>query len=662
MLMRASAAFAIWLAVFGATAAAQGGTAGGEWTAYGADLASTKYSPLDRIDAANFAGLRVAWRWNLPELSLDLEAIRQQVPEVQFRMFQATPLMVGGVLYLSTPLHIVAAVDAGTGETVWLHDPQAYLNVRPTHFYNSRGVAYWANGDDRRIFFGTSEAYLLALDADTGRPIASFGESGRADLMAGIPRADRGRTTHRGDHLMGVASPPLVANGVVVTPTVISDGPITREAPPGWVKGIDARTGATKWVFRTVPQADDFGADTWQNDSWRYSGNANVWAPISADEELGIVYLPTGTPTADYYGGHRPGDNLFAESLVAVDLETGQRVWHFQAVHHGIWDYDFPAAPNLLDITVDGRRIRAVAQVSKQGFTYVFDRVTGEPVWPIEERPVPTDTDLEGEQLAPTQPFPTKPPPFEYQGVTLDDLVDFTPEIRALAVEAVRDFRLGPLFSPAMLTVEGGLQGTIQRPWAGGGANWSGAGVDPETGILYVPSTNRAMAVKYARPDGGNLRYVSQGLLSGRQPRMPGDLPLLKPPYSRMTAIDLNRGEHAWMQPNGDGNRYRHNPRLRDLDLPPLGGDGAGGPLVTKTLLVSGLTAGGTGDGPRLVARDKATGEILGSVDLPGRPIGTPMTYLHEGRQYIALTVGGEVPALVALAACGEGPASHRDR
>ena len=643
-------ALCIFAAGFGAAPTAQTGTDGGEWRAYGADLASTKYSPLHQIDAANFGQLRLAWRWDLPELSLDLNAIRQQVPEIQFRMFQATPLMVGGVLYLSTPLHIVAAVDAGTGETRWLHDPQAYLKVRPTHFYNSRGVAYWADGDDRRIFFGNSEAYLLALDADTGNPIRSFGENGRADLMAGIPRADRRQKTHRGDHLMGVASPPLVANGVVVTPTVISDGPITREAPPGWVKGIDARTGATKWVFRTVPQADDFGADTWLNESWRYSGNSNVWSPISADEELGIVYLPTGTPTADYYGGHRPGDNLFAESLLAVDLETGERLWHFQAVHHGIWDYDFPAAPNLLDITADGRRIKAVAQVSKQGFTYVFDRVTGEPVWPIEERPVPNDTDLEGEQLSPTQPFPTKPPPFEYQGVTIDDLVDFTPEIREMAVEAVRDFRLGPLFSPAMLTVEGGLQGTIQRPWAGGGANWSGAGVDPETGILYVPSTNRAMAVKYARPEGGNLRYVSQGLLSGRQPRMPNDLPLLKPPYTRMTAIDLNRGEHAWMQPNGNGNRYRHNPLLRDLDLPPLGGDGAGGPLVTKTLLVSGLNAGGTGDGPRLIARDKATGEILGSVDLPGRPIGTPMTYLHQGRQYIALTVGGEAPALVALA------------
>ena len=655
MLRRFAAGTLLCVAALGfdATLRAQTGAAGGEWPTYGGDLGGTKYSPLDQIDATNFGSLRIAWRWDSPDTSLDLDAIRAQVPDIQYRMFQATPLMVGGVLYLSTPLHIVAAVDAGSGETVWLHDPQAYLAVRPTHFYNSRGVAYWADGDDRRIFFGTSEAYLLALDADTGRPVATFGDNGRADLMAGIPRADRRQTTHRGDHLMGVASPPIVARGVVVTPTVISDGPIRKEAPPGWVKGIDARTGATKWVFRTVPQADDFGADTWRNESWRYSGNANVWSPLSADEELGLVYLPTGTPTADYYGGHRPGDNLFAESLVALDIETGERRWHFQAVHHGIWDYDFPAAPNLVDVTVDGRRIKAVAQVSKQGFTYVFDRVTGEPVWPIEERPVPTDTDLVGEQLSSTQPFPTKPPPFEYQGVTIADLADFTPEIRAMAVEAVRDFRLGPLFTPAMLTVEGGLQGTIQRPWAGGGANWSGAAVDPESGILYVPSTNRAMAVKYGTPraeDGANLRYVSLGLLSGRQPRMPQDLPLLKPPYTRMTAIDLNRGEHAWMQPNGDGNRYRRNPLLRDLNLPPLGGDGAGGPLLTKTLLVSGLSAGGADDGPRLVARDKATGEIVGSVDLPGRPIGTPMTYLHAGRQYIALTVGGEIPALVALA------------
>jgi len=297
--------------------------------------------------------------------------------------------------------------------------------------------------------------------------------------------------------------------------------------------------------------------------------------------------------------------------------------------------------------------VKALAQVSKQGFTYVFDRVTGDPVWPIEERPVETDTDLEGEVLSPTQPFPTKPPPFEYQGVTIDDLVDFTPEIRAMAVEAVKDFRLGPLFSPPMLSADGGLQGTIQRPYVGGGANWSGAAVDPETGVLYVPSLNRFSVLKYYTPDpadGGNLRYTFRGLAAGIQPQMPQGLPLLKPPYTRMTAIDLNEGEHAWMQPNGDGNRYRNHPALRELDLPPLGGDGKGGPLVTRTLLISALTAGGTGDGPRLVARDKATGEILASVDLPGGAIGTPMTYMLDGKQHISLTVGGDVPQLIALA------------
>ena len=374
---------------------------------------------------------------------------------------------------------------------------------------------------------------------------------------------------------------------------------------------------------------------------------------MSVDDELGYIYLPTGTPTGDYYGGHRPGDNLFAESLVALDIETGQRMWHFQAVHHGVWDYDFPAAPNLLDIMVDGRQVKAVAQVSKQGFTYVFDRVTGDPVWPIEERPVATDTNLEGEVLSPTQPFPTRPPPFEYQGVTTDDLVDFTPEIRAMAVEAVEDFRLGPLFSPPMLRQDGGLQGTIQRPYIGGGASWTGAAVDPETGLLYVPSENRYTVVTYSTPDpdkGGNLRYAIGGLFGGVGAGMPRGLPLLKPPYSRMTAIDLNRDEHDWMEPNGDGDRLRNHPLLHDLDLPPLGGEGHGGPVLTKTLLISALSAGGTDGGPRLVARDKATGQIVGSVDLPSGAIGTPMTYMHEGTQYIALTVGGDVPELVALA------------
>ena len=636
---------------------AQRGATDGEWRSYGGDLGSTKYSPLDQIDATNFNDLRLAWLWKSADGSLDLDALRQEVPRLTIRMFQATPLMVKGVLYISTALHQVAAIDAATGATLWVHNPETYLGGLPTHFYNSRGVAYWTDGEDARIFFGTNEGYLLALDARTGQPVDDFGNNGRVDLMEGLPRATRGATNYRGRNLLGVASPPIVARDVVVTPTVISDGAIRKEAPPGWLKGVDARTGETKWIFRTVPQADDFGVDTWLDESWRYSGNANVWTMMSADEELGYVYLPTGTPTGDYYGGHRPGDNLFAESLVALDIETGQRIWHFQAVHHGVWDYDFPAAPTLIDITVDGRPVKAVAQVSKQGFTYVFDRVTGDPVWPIEERPVETDTDLEGERLSPTQPFPTKPPPFEYQGTSTNDLVDFTPEIRAMAVEAVKDFRLGSLFTPPMLSTDGGLQGTIQRPHVGGGASWTGAAVDPETGLLYVPSENLFSVLKYYTPDpaeGGNLRYTFRGLRAGTQPQMPQGLPLFKPPYSRMTAIDLNEGTHAWMRPNGDGDRFRNHPLLRDLDLPPLGGEGHAGPVLTKTLLVSALSAGGTDGGPRLVARDKTNGEIVGSVDLPAGAIGTPMTYMHQGTQYIALTIGGDVPELIALALAGE--------
>jgi quinoprotein glucose dehydrogenase len=633
---------------------AQYGARDGEWRSYAGDHGSTKYAPLDQIDADNFSDLRIAWRWRSVDGTVDLETLRQDDSPVSILGMQATPLMINGVIYLSTAMYQVAALDAGTGETLWVHDPEVYLGGRPTHGYGSRGIEYWSDetGADQRIFWGTSEGYLHAVDALTGDPILDFGDNGRVDLTEDIPRATRGDTNYQGRNLLQVKSPPVALRDIVVTPTIISDFVVRKEAPPGWLKGIDARTGETRWTFRTVPQADDFGVDTWLNESWRYTGNANVWPPMSADDETGYVFLPIGTSTSDYYGGHRLGDNLFAESLVALDIETGQRMWHFQAVHHGVWDYDFPAAPNLIDVTVDGRRIKAIAQVSKQGFTYVFDRVTGDPVWPIEERPVETDTDLEGEVLSPTQPFPTKPPPFEYQGISLDDLVDFTPEIRAMALQAVSDFRLGPLFTPPMLSNDGGLQGTIQRPHIAGGASWSGAAVDPETGLLYVPSENRYSVLKYYTPDpaeGGNLRFTQGPFDSGTLPTMPQGLPLLKPPYSRMTAIDLNAGEHAWMQPNGDGDRLRNHPALRELELPPLGGEGHAGPVLTKTLLISALSAGSSDGGPRLVARDKTTGEIVGSVDLPTGAIGTPMTYLHEGTQYLALTIGGQVPELITL-------------
>ena len=632
---------------------AQYGAANGEWRSYGGDLGSTKYSALDQIDADDFADLRIAWRWQSADEEIDLDPVRQGGRRVAIGGLRATPLMVDGVLYLSTPLHQAVAIDAATGETLWVHNPESYLGAPLPHAFalgfSSRGVAYWTDGDEARILWGTNDGFLLAVDARTGEACLDFGVGGRVDLMEGIPRAVRGTTDPRGASLIGVASPPIIAHDVVVTPVVISDLPIRREAPPGWVKGIDVRTGDTKWTFRTVPQSDDFGVDTWLNDSWTYSGNTNVWSMMSVDDELGYLYLPIGTATNDYYGGHRLGDNLFAESLVTLDIETGERIWHFQMVHHGLWDYDNPAAPNLIDVVVGGRRIKAVAQVTKQGFTYVFDRVTGEPVWPIEERPVPPAT-MPGDVASPTQPFPTKPPPFEYQGLTIDDLVDFTPEIRAMAVEAVKNFKLGPLYTPPSLSVDGGLQGTIQRPSVSGGANWSGAAVDPESGRLFVPSNNALSVMHYYTPDpedGGNLRYAQGG--GGTRPQMPSGLPLLKPPYSRMTAIDLNRGEHAWMVPSGGGDRIRNNPLLRELHLPPLGGDGRGGPLLTTTLLISALTAGGTDGGPRLVARDKDTGEAVASVDLPSGAIGAPMTYMHDGRQYIAVTVGGEVPALVAL-------------
>ena len=656
------------------------GTENGEWRSYAGDVRGTKYSPLDQIDAANFTLLELQWEWTsvdnylsrtMPDggewtapLDVIVESLEVDTPNL-YRdgqspnpsRLQATPLMVGGVLYFTTPLAQGVALDATTGETIWVYNPKTYEEGSPsmTNPWTGRGVAYWTDGEgDERIFWGTGSGHLVCVQATSGRPCPDFGPdgTGMVDAMVGVPRADRESRDYLNAMLYSIFSAPIVVRDRVIHGSQIADVRITKEAVPGWVRAWNVRTGEHEWDFHTVPNSpDEFGSDTWLNESWRYSGNANVWSMLAGDSELGYVYLPTGTSTADYYGGHRLGDNLFAESIVAVDVATGQRVWHFQAVHHGLWDYDFPAHPNLVDITVDGRPIKALAQVSKQGFTYVFDRVTGEPVWPIEERPVPQETNLPGEVPSPTQPFPTKPPPFEYQGVSIDDLADFTPEIRAMAVEAVKNFRIGPLFTPP-LRDNGTIHGTMIRPPIGGGASWTGAGIDPETGMLYVPSSSGVSVMSYYTPDpaeGGNLRFTQSGYGSGVQPAMPQGLPLFKPPYSRMTAIDLNTGEIAWMKPNGDGDRIRNHPRLRDLDLPPLGGDGRGGPVVTKTLLISALTAGGTDGGPRLIARDKATGDIVGSVDLPSGAIGTPMTYMLNGRQYIALTIGGG-PRLIALA------------
>jgi len=648
-------------------------TVAGEWPTYGGDLASTKYSPLDQINASNFNTLRVAWRTPSPDAMLSVtlpnggewsggfDAVFAELNKLDPNRwrdgdepivgnYKATPLMVGDTLYVNSPLSIGAALDARTGAVRWIYNPKSYEAGTTTMSlrWNQRGVGYWTDGTEERVLWGTGDGYLIAVDAKTGRPIETFGTNGRVDLMAGLPRAKRGTRDYLNALTYSVQSPPLVVGNLVITPASISSLVNVKEQIPGYIRAFDIRTGAVRWTFETIPSPGEFGNETWENDSWSYSGKVTVWSMMSADEELGLVYIPTNTVAPDYYGGHRLGDNLFAECILALDLKTGRRVWHFQTVHHGLWDYDNPAAPNLLDITVDGKPIKAIAQITKQGFVFALDRLNGQPIWPIEERPVPP-SDVPGERASPTQPIPTRPAPFEYQGATLDDLIDFTPEIRAMAVEAVKGFRLGPVYTPPS------LEGTITRPGANGGGNWSGAAVDPETGMLYVPSRNVHSVFRLAEPDPAirsNLRYMQTG---GRGPRMPEGLPLFKPPYSRMTAIDMNRGEHAWMIPTGNGDRFRNLPALAPLNLPPVGGDSNfSGPLLTRTLLIYALTAGGTNNGPRLVAYDKATGREIASADLPENAIGTPMTYMAGGKQYIALTVQapetGQAPGLVALA------------
>ena len=655
-----------------AQAPAPSSTATGEWPTYGGDLANSKYSPLDQVTAANFSSLKIAWRAASPdgflsmtlpdgsEWAADSRAIFAELSRIDpkrwrdnqppfVQNYKATPLMVGGTMYVNTAASVGAAYDARTGALKWVYNPKSYEagTTTLTLRWNQRGVAYWRGGTEERIYWGTGDGYLIAVDAKTGKPVDSFGVHGRVDLMEGLPRAKRGTRDYLNALTYSVQSPPIVVNDLVISPAAISSLIKTKEQIPGWIRAFDVRTGKVRWTFQTIPSKGEFGSDTWVDGSNEYAGKVTVWTIMSADPELGLLYLPTNTTAPDFYGGHRLGNNLFAESVVALDVNTGRRVWHFQTVHHGLWDYDNPAAPNLLDITVNGTRVKALAQVTKQGYVYTFDRTNGKPIWPIDEKPVPV-SDVPGEKASPTQPVPSKPAPFEYQGVTVDDLANFTPEIRAMAEKAVQGFRTGPVFTPPSLA------GTIVRPGTTGGANWSGAAVDPATGMLYVPSRNAFAVSTLVAPEASlqsNLLYM-QG--TSRNPQMPEGLPLFKPPYSRMTAIDMNTGTHAWMVPTGAGDRIRNNPRLKPLNLPPVGGDiTMSGPLLTKTLLIYALTTGGSTGGPRLVAYDKASGKELGSTDLPGAAIGTPMTYTVGGEQYIAITVQGrtqnDVPELIAF-------------
>ena len=628
-------------------AQAQYGTLSGDWPSYGGDTGSTKYSPLDQINAQNFQELEVAWTWTSIDGDLDLEAIQQINEAVRINNFQGTPLKVGDKLFIITALNQVAALDPINGETLWSFNPEVYLSGSPINYigYHNRGLAYWTDGENERILAGLNDGYLLSLDAATGEPDPAF-NGGKIDLAEGLPRATRDVLDWTGAQPLAVVSPPIVVDDIVVTSSITQARPINRERPPMWVRGYNIVTGEHVWDFHTIPEAGEYGVDTWEEESWRRTGNTGVWSMMSADPELGLVYLPIDAPTDDFYGGNRPGDNLFSQSVVAIDAATGERRWHFQMIHHGLWDYDPPAAPNLIDITVEGRQIKALAQITKQGFVYTFDRETGEPVWVIEEREVPQLPLIPGERLSPTQPFPTKPPAFERQGLSTEDLVDFTPAIHEEAVEILDNYTYGPLFTPPSVSVPGGNRGTILRPSAGGGANWMGAAVDPESAVIYIPSSDSISVpvVVETDPEDSSLRYrrISYGGTRG-----PRGLPLLKPPYSTITAIDMNRGEILWQVPNGDrAPNVENNPALEGIDLPPLGGGGRHPIVATPNFLVH---AQNYQDGPLLVARDKATGEELGSIEIPARAIAAPIMYQAAGNQYLVIAVLTEpAPQLIA--------------
>ena len=627
--------------VAGPSLVAQQGAKNGEWRSWAGDTGSTRYSPLDQINAANFSTLEVAWRFKTDILG----------PRPDFNL-QATPLMINGVLYFTAGEHRDAvAVSAATGELLWMHRLEEGRRAQTSsRRMSGRGVGYWTDGrGDDRVFYVTSGYQLVGLNAKNGVPLADFGVNGIVDL-----RKDNDQTLDIETADIGWNGAPIVARNTIVIGAAHRAGsaPRSKEAPKGYIRGFDAKTGKRKWIFHTIPRPGEFGNDTWLNDSWAYTGHTGVWSQMSIDEELGIAYLPIEIPTGDYFGGHRPGNNLFAESLVALDLETGQRKWHFQFVHHPIWDYDVPSAPILADIEVNGRKIKAVAQPTKQGFLYVFDRVTGEPVWPIEERPVEKGT-LPTETYSPTQPFPTKPPAFERQGFIEDYVIDFTPELKAEGLKILQQYKLGPLFTPPIARGEGGKIGTLYIP---NGANWPGGSFDPETGMIYVYSHSLLRVLSMVNDSKrSDMNYVSVGGGDDGPGLTVQGLPIIKPPYGRITAIDLKKGDIAWQIAHGDTpDTIKNHPLLKGLNLPRTGrSGGAGGSsggigiLTTKTLVISG--EGGTNTTPNgqrgamLRAYNKATGAEVGAVFMPGAQTGSPMTYMLDGKQYIVVSASAQV-------------------
>ena len=646
------------------------GAPGGEWPTYGGDLGHTRYSALDQIDSSNFSELEVAWTFDTANFG----------PSPEYR-YQSTPLMINGRVFTTAgSRRAVVSLDAKTGEILWMHslDEGERGEYAPRQL-SGRGLAYWVSedGSEERVIYVTPGYRMMALDAVTGNPVASFGDNGIVDLKQD---ADQQIDLITGE--IGLHSTPIVAKDVVIVGAAHRTGgnPKSRENVKGYVRGFNVHTGERLWIFHTIPLPGEYGNESWLNESSAYTGNTGVWAQISVDLDLETVYLPVEAATGDYYGAYRPGDNLFSESLVAVDLNTGERKWHYQLVHHGIWDHDIPCAPILADVVIDGQLRKIVAQPTKQAFLYVFDRVSGEPIWPIEERGVELG-DVPGEWYSPTQPHPTKPPPYDRQGVSEEDLIDFTPELRAKGIEVASWHKMGPIFTPPVVSSIDGPLGTLMAPATGGGTNWPGGAYDPENNMVYVVSNSSvtSLAVVPPYPGQSDMAYIQGSALSG--PRTSGGagssagggrtefdaaqrarptssrgtpprnllvdrLPLLKPPYGRLTAIDLRLGEIAWQVPHGQTpDRIANHPALAGLDIPRTGQGASVGTLVTKTLVIAGeaeLTSDENGTRRAMLrAYDKSSGVEVGAVELPAPQTGSPMTYMIDEEQYIVIAVSG---------------------
>lgn len=609
-------------------AQAQPGTSvdDGDWPNIHGSHTANRYSPLDQINAENFGDLEIAWRFNTENFGTTTDFYNP-----------STPLEIDGVLYANIAnTRNVVALDATTGQVLWMYryDEGDRFDEAPRKGAG-RGVSFWSDGAESRVLDVSPGYQLVSLDAETGVPDPNFGDNGKVDLFQGLRNADDPRYKYPD---IGISAPPFVMNDVIVVGAAHRTGgrPRSKFNTKGDIRGFDVRTGELLWTFHTIPEAGEIGYESWLTGN-DITGNSGVWAAISGDPERGHVYLPIEDPTGDYYGGDRHGDNLFSSGIVTLDIKTGERQWHYQYIHHDIWDWDVPSPPIIVDLP-NGREV--VMSITKQAWVYAFDRNTGEPIWPIVERPVPQG-DVPNEWYSPTQPFPTHPAPFDRQGVTEDDLIDWTPELRAMALEAVSEYRLAEsIFTPPSLAeATDGTRGLLSLPSSTGGSNWESSALDPETGILYVPSRTQLQVLSLAKNPDSDID-LSQAF-GVRAPRIQG-LEVIKPPYGRITAIDMNSGDHLWWVANADTpDRIKNHALLEGVDVGRTGIPTRSGILLTKSLLFQGEGSGGAGASPIFRAIDKETGEIVGQMDLPDNQTGLPFTYEHEGKQYLAMFVGG---------------------